>query len=217
MVTLTDNQAAMLASLLDGVVLRDNELARDGEPLQDVAVMEEIERFALLLRAPHTLPAAAEPASGGTARLVDDLAASAQPVAPVAAPGEPSNLASVFQEFIYRVVSQVPFEHAAWANERAAALMQEIKRLTSQAEREPVGWFVQGENTYLYTNVPEKPNFACINGGDKVICIEPRYAPSAQVERHSVGHVRFKNNCVTDIVSREVNLSGEYDLVPRTK
>ena len=63
---------------------------------------------------------------------IEGLAASAQPDASVQpAQGEQSDLASAFQEFVYRVVSQVPFGHAAWANERAAALMQEIKRLTA--------------------------------------------------------------------------------------
>ena len=37
-------------------------------------------------------------------------------------------LATDLREFIYRCASQVPFEHAQWANERGEALLFELKR-----------------------------------------------------------------------------------------
>lgn len=37
-------------------------------------------------------------------------------------------LATDFQEYLYRVSSQVPFEHAQWAKERGDALLAELKR-----------------------------------------------------------------------------------------
>jgi len=49
--------------------------------------------------------------------------------------GAESSLASDFSEFLYRVASQVPFEHASWAQERGGALLAAIKRLT--ASRQP--------------------------------------------------------------------------------
>jgi hypothetical protein len=38
-----------------------------------------------------------------------------------------ANTASAFQEFVYRAVSQMPFDLAAWANERAAIIFDQIK------------------------------------------------------------------------------------------
>ena len=38
------------------------------------------------------------------------------------------------------------------------------------------GWLVRGESTHLYVDSASKPNFALINGHDKVVSIEPRYA-----------------------------------------
>jgi len=38
-------------------------------------------------------------------------------------------LAAAFQEYLYRVASQVPFEHAGWANERGAALLAALRDL----------------------------------------------------------------------------------------
>ena len=43
-----------------------------------------------------------------------------------------------------------------------------------------VGWLVRGESTYLYVDSPERPNFVFINGSDKVVSIEPRFAAVAQ-------------------------------------
>jgi hypothetical protein len=39
-----------------------------------------------------------------------------------------------------------------------------------------VGWLVRGEATYLYVDSPERPDFVFINGSDKVVSIEPRFA-----------------------------------------
>ena len=46
-----------------------------------------------------------------------------------AAPVVPASLVADFQEFLYRAASQVQFEHAAWAHERGAALMEQLKQL----------------------------------------------------------------------------------------
>jgi hypothetical protein len=51
--------------------------------------------------------------------------------------GRDTGLAADFSEFLYRVASQVPFEHATWANERGAALLEHIKRLTGAAQPSP--------------------------------------------------------------------------------
>jgi hypothetical protein len=50
-------------------------------------------------------------------------------------------IATDLQEYLYRVSSQVPFEHAQWANERGAALLGQIKNLanTTPAATVPVG------------------------------------------------------------------------------
>ena len=50
-------------------------------------------------------------------------------VAPVTEGLGGNTLAADLQEFIYRCASQVPFEHAAWANERGSALLAAVKLL----------------------------------------------------------------------------------------
>jgi hypothetical protein len=49
-------------------------------------------------------------------------------------PAIPPNLIADFQEFLYRAASQVPFEHANWANERGTALMAQLKQFTNIKE-----------------------------------------------------------------------------------
>ena len=44
-----------------------------------------------------------------------------------------SALIADFQEFIYRTVSQVPFEHAEWANQKGQALMAALKSVSNDA------------------------------------------------------------------------------------
>jgi hypothetical protein len=46
-------------------------------------------------------------------------------------------IVSDFQEFLYRVASQVPFEQAPWANERGAALMAQLKQLAAGSVSAP--------------------------------------------------------------------------------
>jgi hypothetical protein len=46
----------------------------------------------------------------------------------------PSALVSDFHEFIYRVVAQVPFEQAEWANQKAQALMSALKAAQGTGE-----------------------------------------------------------------------------------
>lgn len=38
-----------------------------------------------------------------------------------------TSLAADFAEYLYRTAAQVPFEHAAWASERGAALLEALK------------------------------------------------------------------------------------------
>ena len=48
------------------------------------------------------------------------------------APVVPTTLVADFREFMYRAASQVPFEHAAWANERGEALLKQLQQLSEQ-------------------------------------------------------------------------------------
>ena len=55
--------------------------------------------------------------------------------------------------------------------------MARLRIATPEApgERQPVGWLVRGEKTYLYVDSAQKPGFVYINGTDPVVSIEPRY------------------------------------------
>lgn len=48
-------------------------------------------------------------------------------------PDELRDLTLAFHEYLYRVSSQVPFEHAQWAQERGSALLEQLKVLAQQA------------------------------------------------------------------------------------